>query len=140
MRTILLAAIFPIIISGCALHNINNDMMNNAFFDYNPIENDLSGTYTTPMGPYLYTYVIKKDGTGVSCYFHNGSAILHKLKVYSKADSSYGLITETGLKSTLSKLDSGSILIHNYGQRYNLKPDQNLTMANISCKEKLTEH
>ena len=138
MKIGIIALSFLMLMSGCALHNINNDMKDNAFLDQSPIENDLSGTYTGPLGPYLSTYVIAKNGTGVMCHFHNGNAILLKIKIYSKTDSTYNLITETGLKSVLSKSRSGSISIESYGQKYTLKPDQNLTMSNFSCKEKLS--
>jgi len=129
--------IFSLAMSGCAMQQISNDMTNNVFLDQTPIENSLSGVYTATIGPFLTTYVIEQDGTGVNCYVANGSTILHRVKIYSKIGNSYSLITETGLKSTLSKLDSGSLTMKNYGSQSMLQPDQNLAMANLSCRVKL---
>ena len=129
--------VFALTMSGCAIQNINNDMMGNVFLDQIPIENSLSGAYTASIGPFLSTYIIQQDGTGVNCYVASGNTILHKVKIYSETDKNYSLITETGLKSTLSKLDSGSLTIKSYGNQFTLQPDQNFAMANLSCREKL---
>lgn len=133
-----ISLVFLVVLSGCSLQQLNNDMMDNKFFDHSPINNSLFGTYTAPMGPFLSTYVINADGTGVNCYFHNGSAILHQIKVYSEAGQNSELITETGLKSKLTKNSDGTVTITSYGNSFTLQSDPDLKMANLSCKEKLT--
>lgn len=126
------------LLSGCSLHQINNDMIDNKFLEYTAAENNISGVYTTPMGPSLSTYVINNDGSGVNCYFQNGAAILHKVKIYSIADGTHGLITEAGLKSEISKSGKGVLTMESYGMTFILQPDRNLELANLSCKEKLS--
>jgi len=137
LKVTLGAVVLALTTSGCAMMSINNDMMDNAFLDQIPIENNVSGTYTASIGPFLTTYVIEQDGAGVYCYVANGTPILHKVKIYSKTDNNYSLITETGLKSTLSKIDSGSLAIDSYGNKFTLQSDENFAMANLFCREKL---
>jgi len=133
----LTATTLTLTMSGCAMVASTNDMTSNVFLEQIPIDNSVSGSYTASIGPFLTTYVIEQDGTGVNCFVATGVAILHKVKIYSKIDNNYGLITENGLKSTLTKLDSGSLTITSYGNKFTLKSDKNLAMANLSCKEKL---
>ena len=138
MRFIILLLVMTI--SGCSFQKVSFDMMNNSFLDYEPIENKISGIYSAPIGQYLLTYVIKENGEGVSCYPHQGGIIFERVTIYSENNNTYGLIVENGLKSTLHRLDDNSISMKYYGQKYKLRPDDNLKLANLLCKEKLENY
>lgn len=110
--------------------------MNNNFFEHMPIAIDFGGIYSATMGPYILTYKIANDGTGLSCYYQNGTVVLHKMKIFSKENNAYGVILETGTTSII-RLSNGTYSLESYGKKYKLIPDSDLTLSNTSCKEKL---
>jgi len=125
------------LLSGCAMQNISNDMIGNNFINYSPVKIDLIGYYTAAMGPYLSTYEFNSDGAGKNCHVQNGNVILHRLKIYSAVNDSFELITETGLKSKLTRNADKTLTINSYGQSFSLKKDRDLDVANLLCQEKL---
>lgn len=124
-------------LSGCALQQLNSDMMNNKFFEYSAIENDVYGKYTASIGPCVSTYIIGADGNGVNCYPQQGNTIISKIKIYSKVSDTYHFIVENGQKYQITTNKDGSLSIVSYGFSYNLIPDESLEKANLSCKDKL---
>ena len=122
---------------GCAIQKINNDMLGNTFNDEMPIENNLEGIYTGAIGPSLSTYLIRQDGSGVTCFPTVSSAMLRRVKIYAETNKNYSLIEESGIKGTVSRLDDSSLILNSYGNKFKLKLDKNLNLANLSCKEKL---
>ena len=140
MKVKFVAPIFAAIalaMPGCAIQKINSDMFGNTFNDEMPIENDLKGIYTGAIGPLLSTYLIRQDGSGVNCYPTASSAMLLRVKIYAETNENYFLIEENGIKSTVSKLVDSPLILNMYGQKFKLKLDKNLNLANLSCKEKL---
>ena len=112
-------------------------MFGNTFNDEMTIENDLNGIYTVAIGPLLSTYLIRQDGSGVSCSPTASSSMLLRVKIYAETNENYFLIEENGIKSTVSKLVDSPLILNMYGQKFKLKLDKNLNLANLSCKEKL---
>ena len=132
-----LFATIALAMPGCAIQKINSDMFGNTFNDEMPIENNLEGIYTGAIGPLLSTYLIRQDGSGVNCYPTASSAMLLRVKIYAETNENYFLIEENGIKSTVSKLVDSPLILNMYGQKFKLKLDKNLNLANLSCKEKL---
>jgi hypothetical protein len=125
-------------LSGCAVHQLGNDISNNKFFEYAPIAVEFGGIYSVAIGPYINTYKISSDGTGLSCYYQNGSAVVHKMKVFSRDNDAYSVILETGIVSVIRQLNKGTYSLESYGEKYKLMPDNDLTLSNLSCKEKFS--
>jgi len=124
------------ILSGCAVMDVSDDMMNNSFLDNAAINNNVDGIWTGAIGPGLSTYIINTDGNGRSCYYHRGDAIIYKQKVYEFKDSKYSMIAEDGTITTVT-IDNGYLILDGYGYKHKLRPDPQFDLANASCKEAL---
>jgi hypothetical protein len=129
--------VLVLFLHGCALQQLNNDMTNNRFLEYTPIPVSFSGAYSAAMGPYILTYKIARDGTGLSCYYQNGTVVVHKAKVFSRDGTAYRVILEAGTTGAIHALPDGTYSLESYGKQYKLLPDNDLTLANLNCKEKL---
>lgn len=127
-----------VLLAGCSLHNSSQDMSNNQYLELEPINIELSGIYTGVLNRYISTYIINRDGSGVICGLYEGNAILGRLKFYEKEGMTYRVVTETGLKYSFTKNQDDTVVLESYGKEINLKPDSELKIANLACKEKLT--
>lgn len=80
MRKII-TGISVIILAGCTTPIID-DMANNDFVGVTaePAPNDLVGTWTGSMGPYLATLRIGKDGNGLLCSSYAGTDSVMRVK------------------------------------------------------------
>lgn len=133
---ILIALLF----TGCMLHAINNDMIDNQFLSKQPVAIPFNGTWTGAVGPYILTFQLMSDGNGLMCYSRDSSnTVINKLKVYSKDRTDFGMIQDTGSKSRLALNTDKSLTFNSYGKDYSLQPDNSMELANIACKEKLTK-
>ena len=132
-----LMLVLGFLLSGCAVHQLTDDMINNKFFEHTPIAIEFGGFYSATMGPYILTYKIANDGTGLSCYYQNGTVVVHKMKVFSRNDNAYGVILETGTTSVIRLLGNDTYSLESYGEKYKLLPDNALTLSNLSCKNNL---
>ena len=123
-------------LSGCTFQQIANDMTKNGFLESVPLAVGFGGIYSAAMGPYIITYKLASDGTGFGCYFQNGTAVVHRLKVFSRDGNAYGVILETGTISVIRLLSDGTYSLESYGEKFKLLPDNDLILSNLSCKEK----
>ena len=136
MNTRIILIFVVTILSGCAVTDVSDDMMNNAFLDKAAIDNNVDGIWTGAIGPGLSTYIINADGNGRSCYYHRGDVIIYKQKVYEFKGSKYSMVAEDGTKTTVN-IDNGYLILDGYGYKHKLSLDTKLDLANAACKEAL---
>jgi len=138
MRSIRFVIVLALV-SGCAIQQLTDDMMYSRFLEATPIAIDIGGTYSGTIGPYVVTYRIANDGTGLSCYYQNGIAVIHRVKIYSRKGHAYSLIHETGTIGVLRPEGEGSFDFESYGQKHKLLPDKDLVLSNLNCKARLLQ-
>ncbi len=134
MKKIFLVAICTIGLTGCAA---NNDMMNNNFPAITPISapTKLVGAWTGSMGPYLSTFDIKKDGTGIYCYSWNGKDVLGNLKYDGQQ-----IILQDGQRMSVTDVTKTEMKTHAayfMGADYIFYPDSNLKNASPYCSKNM---
>ena len=130
-------AVIVTMFSSCAYPAMQHESMNNKFMDVSPVPISVTGTWTVAIGPYLSTYQVFTDGNGRYCYLLNGIAAIHKIKIYESTGSELKMISETGIRSSISKGPGNSLILSSHGSEYSMKEDPDLGLANLDCKAKL---
>jgi hypothetical protein len=121
------------------MQQVVDDMTSNRFLEATPIAVSFGGVYSGTVGPFLVTYRIANDGTGVSCYYQSGTVVIHQVKIYSQEGDAFGLVHETGTIGVIRLLAHGAYVFESYGQKYKLLPDNDLALANLGCKARLLQ-
>lgn len=134
---LLISTIFAALLSSCAFPAMQHESMNNKFMDVTPVHASVTGTWTVAIGPFLSTYQIFSDGNGRYCYLFNGLPTIHKIKIYESSDSELKMISETGIRSSFLKGSGNTMILNSHGDKYSMKEDPDMGLANFDCKAKL---
>jgi hypothetical protein len=98
---------FVVALAGC--QSPMSDMMNNNFVAITPqqVPEDLAGSWTGNMGPYLVTMKLQPDGYGLFCYSYGTADVLQKIKF-----SSGKIQIQDGTKLILKDQNPESITVY----------------------------
>lgn len=113
-----------------------DQMLNNKFSDVSPTKPQVSGIWTTSVGPSLSTIKLSEDGNGLLCEDSSGYVSLNKVK-YSdgKLFAQNGMILKV-LKLTEDVLEAKTtVTAFNVTMTY--KRDSDLKAASAKCAKEL---
>lgn len=115
-----------------------NDMLNNNFVSIKSEKTPdvFVGIWTGNMGPYLTTFNLKDDGSGVFCYSYGTSDVMQKVKYLNG-----NIFIQDGTKLEIESKNTNSFVAKaNYfgGNETTYYQDNNLREASQFCVDKLS--
>lgn len=134
MRCKTLLVISCLALFGC--QSPIDDMMNNEFVTVKPqtSPSNLIGVWSGNMGPYLTSFKIDKDGTGLFCYSYGTSDVLQKIKYNNDI-----LHIQDGTKLNIINTQSENLILKSSyagAQKTTLIKDNDLLEASHFCAER----
>lgn len=133
MKKIAISLVTAVLLVACA--SPSGDMLNNQFTSIVAQPSNISGIWSGSNGPYLVTYKINADGTGLMCSSWQDKNTVSRIKV---ADGIfYG---QDGLKQAITQASSNSLVLHTSyltGADYKYIPDPSLQNASPYCAKEL---
>lgn len=100
-----------------------------------PAPEDLVGTWTGSMGPYLMTMVVEPDGTGRYCHSWNEKNAVSRLKYDGDR-----IVFQDGARAEVVSVSSDQLELrpsYKHADGSVLRPDSNLKLASPYCVKAL---
>ncbi|MFW1729294.1 J517_1871 family lipoprotein [Acinetobacter baumannii] len=111
-------------------------MLNNQFSEIQPTKPQVTGIWTTSVGPGLSTIKLNEDGNGVLCEDSSGYMTLNKIK-YSNGN----IYTQNGMVLKVLKLNQDLLEAKTTLSAFNVnmayKSDNDLKAASIKCAKEI---